>query len=71
MANITISKEALWAMISSMSQDNQRWAADKLIEKTSERKKKRCGLDEALDGVKEGRVTQYASADDFFKKMGI
>lgn len=71
MANITISKEALWAMISSMSQDNQRWLADKLIEKTSERKKKRCGLDEALDDVKEGRVTQYASADDFFKKMGI
>lgn len=33
--------------------------------------KKRCGLDEALDDIKNGRVAQYTSADDLFKKMGI
>jgi len=33
--------------------------------------KKRCGLDEALDDKKKGRTTTYASADEFFAKMGI
>ena len=34
-------------------------------------KSKKCGLDEALDDVKEGRVSEYASVDDFFKEMGL
>ena len=34
-------------------------------------KSKKCGLDEALDDVKEGRVSEYASVDDFFKEIGV
>ena len=34
-------------------------------------KSKKCGLDEALEDVKEGRVSEYASVDDFFKEMGL
>lgn len=70
MANISISKEALWAMISSMSADNKRWLAEKLKEHADMQKKK-CGLDKALEDVKAGRVTDYANADEFFQKMGI
>jgi len=33
--------------------------------------KKRCGLDEALDDIKAGRITTYASVESFFKEMGI
>lgn len=32
---------------------------------------KKSGLDEALEDVKAGRVSEYASVDDFFKEMGI
>lgn len=32
---------------------------------------KKCGLDEALEDVKAGRVSEYASVDDFFKEMGL
>lgn len=34
-------------------------------------KKKRCGLDEALEDIKTGRVTTYNSVDEYFEKMGI
>ena len=34
-------------------------------------KSKKCGLDEALEDVKAGRVSKYASVDDFFKEMGL
>ncbi len=34
-------------------------------------KKKKCGLDEALDDVKAGRVHRYNSVDDMFKSLGI
>ena len=34
-------------------------------------KSKKCGLDEALEDVKAGRVSEYASVDDFFKEMGL
>ena len=34
-------------------------------------KTKKCGLDEALEDVKAGRVYEYASVDDFFKEMGL
>ena len=29
------------------------------------------GYKEAMDDVKHGRVTEYASVDDYFKKMGV
>jgi predicted Zn-ribbon and HTH transcriptional regulator len=34
-------------------------------------RKKKCGLDEALDDVKAGRVHRYDSVDDMFKSLGI
>ena len=34
-------------------------------------KTKKSGLDEALEDVKAGRVSEYASVDDFFKEMGL
>ena len=34
-------------------------------------KVKKSGLDEALEDVEAGRVTEYASVDDFFKEMGL
>lgn len=39
------------------------------IAKTS--KTSKCGLDEAYEDVRNGRVTHYENADDFFKAMGI
>lgn len=32
---------------------------------------KKSGLDEALEDVKAGRVTEHVSVDDFFSKMGL
>lgn len=32
---------------------------------------KTAGYKEAMDDVKNGRVTEYASVDDYFKKMGV
>ena len=34
-------------------------------------KKKTCGLEEALEDVKAGRVHSYDSVDDMFKSLGI
>lgn len=34
-------------------------------------KDKKSGLDEALEDVKAGRVSEYASVSDFFKEMGL
>ena len=32
---------------------------------------KTAGYKEAMDDVKNGRVTEFASVDDYFKKMGV
>lgn len=34
-------------------------------------KKKKCGLDEALEDVKAGRVKHFESMEDLFKDLGI
>ena len=34
-------------------------------------KAKKCGLEEALDDVKAGRVHSYESVDEMFKSLGI
>lgn len=34
-------------------------------------KKKKCGLDEAIDDVKAGRTHRYETVDDMFKNLGI
>ena len=34
-------------------------------------RKRKTGLDEALEDVAAGRVTRYESVEDFFKEMGL
>ncbi|MDE6192912.1 MAG: hypothetical protein K2M83_02860 [Muribaculaceae bacterium] len=34
-------------------------------------RKRKTGLDEALEDVKAGRVSHYDSVEDFFKEMGV
>lgn len=34
-------------------------------------RKRKTGLDEALEDVKAGRVTRYDSVDEMFEKLGI
>lgn len=34
-------------------------------------RKRKTGIDEALEDVKAGRVTRYDSVEDFFKEMGV
>lgn len=35
------------------------------------RKKKKTGIEEAMDDIRHGRVTEYKSAVDMFEKLGI
>ena len=35
------------------------------------RKKKKTGIEEAMDDIRHGRGTEYKSADDMFEKLGI
>ena len=32
---------------------------------------KKTGIEEAMDDIRHGRVTEYKSADDMFEKLGI
>lgn len=41
------------------------------FEKMTKKRTRKCGLDEALEDVRAGRVTEYESVDDFFKKHGL
>jgi len=41
------------------------------VTKNTRKKTRKCGLDEALEDIREGRVTDYESVDDFFKKHGL
>lgn len=33
--------------------------------------KKKTGMEEAMDDIREGRMTEYASVDEMFDKLGI
>lgn len=35
------------------------------------RRRAKTGMEEALDDIRHGRVTEYKSADDMFEKLGI
>lgn len=35
------------------------------------KRKKECGLEEALEDVKEGRITRFKNADEMFASFGI
>ena len=41
------------------------------VVETKSTKKKNTGLDKALEDVEAGRVTEYASVDDYFQKNGF
>ena len=42
-----------------------------VVKPQTKSRRKKGGLDEALEDVKAGRVSEYASVDDFFKEMGL
>ena len=42
-----------------------------VVKPQTKSRRKKCGLDEALEDVKAGRVSEYESVDDFFKEMGL
>lgn len=35
------------------------------------RKKRKTGIEEAMDDIRHGRLTEYKSAEDMFEKLGI
>ena len=35
------------------------------------RNRKKTGIEEAMDDIRHGRVTEYKSAEDMFEKLGI
>lgn len=35
------------------------------------KKKKKTGIEEAMDDIRCGRVTEYESAEDMFEKLGV
>ena len=37
----------------------------------AKKKKKKCGIDEALEDIKEGRVTHFENVDEMFASFGI
>jgi hypothetical protein len=41
------------------------------VVKPQNTKTKKNGLEEALEDVEAGRVSEYASVDDFFKEIGV
>ena len=38
---------------------------------TKEQQAKKCGLDEALDDIRCGRITEFDSSEEMFLKLGI
>lgn len=42
-----------------------------VVSPQTKRKASKTGLEKALEDVEAGRVTEYASVDDFFKEMGL
>ena len=42
-----------------------------VVKPQTKSRRKKCGLDKALEDVKAGRVSEYESVDDFFKEMGL
>ncbi len=37
----------------------------------TEKKKRKCGLDEAFDDIRAGRITHYENPEEMFKAFGI
>lgn len=71
MRSNTISMNDILGMLSTLSIDNKKWLADKLNEEVAKETSNLydCGLDEALDDVRKGRVYKASSTEDMFKKI--
>lgn len=63
----TLSMDALFDMLNTLSDDNKRWLAAKLIESSAGKEKN--GLDEALEDVRMGRVHVASSTEDLFRQI--
>lgn len=71
MRSNTISMNDILAMLSTLSIDNKKWLAEKLNEEVAAETSSsyECGVDEALDDIKYGRVYKASSTEDMFNKI--
>ncbi len=69
--------DALWVLIQSQSKRVRQALTKRLLAEQAQAKAKvsditqTAGYKEAMDDIKHGRVTEYASLKDFYKEMGL
>lgn len=69
--------DALWVLIQSQSKRVRQALTKRLLAEQAQSKAKvsditqTAGYKEAMDDIKHGRVTEYASLKDFYKEMGL
>jgi len=67
--------DALWVLIQSQSKRVRNALVKRLLAEQNKSKSeditKTAGYKEAMDDIKHGRVTEYASLKDFYKEMGL
>ena len=67
--------DALWVLIQSQSKRVRNALTKRLLAEQNKSKvediTKTAGYKEAMDDIKHGRVTEYASLKDFYKEMGL
>ena len=67
----TVQIESLWQYIQtlSLSNKNKKWLADRLLESSKVENSANATTMNAIKEAKEGKVTSFASIDDFKKHM--
>ena len=71
--------DALWTLIQGQTKSVRKALTERLLAEFGQAKSKKrveditqtAGYKEAMDDVKHGRVTEYASLKDFYKEMGL
>ncbi len=71
--------DALWTLIQGQTKSVRKALTERLLAEFGQAKPKKrveditqtAGYKEAMDDVKHGRVTEYASLKDFYKEMGL
>ena len=71
--------DALWTLIQGQSKRVRKALAKRLLAEQEQAKAAKrnenitqtVGYKEAMDDIKHGRVTEYASLKDFYKEMGL
>jgi len=71
--------DALWTLIQGQSKRVRKALAKRLLAEQEQNKTRKrveditqtAGYKEAMDDIKHGRVTEYASLKDFYKEMGL